>query len=119
MQCISLSTNVRKKKFDPKMTTKNYPFHRGSKKVGMMFLYGQKMPHLQTLDYTAVQLAYSSPGWSFIAYLPHKNNTVNDILPKIRLQKSEGAFSPTTVAHLDFQNSISRLHTASNLCSKT
>ncbi|KAL2869514.1 Serpin domain-containing protein [Aspergillus lucknowensis] len=75
--------------FDPKNTVKDFPFHRADRasKVDMMFHHGQHILVNQQADYTAVRLPYTCTPrseWSFIAYLPHEDISLNDIIPRLK-----------------------------------
>ncbi|KAJ0421416.1 Serpin domain-containing protein [Aspergillus carlsbadensis] len=72
--------------FDPKHTIKDHVFDT-TKRVAMMFRHREFVLVSGRPDYTAVRLPYvSTPPseWSFVAYLPKKDKSVQDILPQIR-----------------------------------
>ncbi|KAL3447694.1 Serpin domain-containing protein [Aspergillus insuetus] len=72
--------------FDPKDTVTDHVFDT-TKQVRMMFRHRDSVLASRKGDYTAVRLLYvaTPPSeWSFVAYLPKKGKSVQDILPQIR-----------------------------------
>ncbi|KAL3483496.1 Serpin domain-containing protein [Aspergillus germanicus] len=72
--------------FDPKDTVIGHVFDT-TKQVQMMFRHRDSVLVSGKGDYTAVRLPYFAPPpseWSFVAYLPKKGKSVQDILPQIR-----------------------------------
>jgi serine protease inhibitor len=82
---------VWKNQFDPRKTKKQYPFKitpESTHPVDMMFLYNSEIWCHYSKTYSAVRLPYNATSdksrMSFIAYLPHENKTLEEILPVIR-----------------------------------
>ncbi|KAL3455910.1 Serpin domain-containing protein [Aspergillus heterothallicus] len=73
------------KAFDPKHTIADYPFD-STKKVEMMFRHQDVVLVDERDTYTAVRLPYVSArdsNWAFVAYLPRKHKSIQEILPHI------------------------------------
>jgi serine protease inhibitor len=97
-----------KNKFDPRFTSKNYPFQVTDDKTrptDMMFLEGPEILLHNGEGYTAIRLPYAassnSSRMSFIAYLPNKNISLQQVIQKLRDQGIP-RFSPTKLTRLGF-----------------
>jgi serine protease inhibitor len=92
---------VWQKKFDPKNTIKDFPFHTSNhriRSVEMMFFHRQEVLISRTSAYTAVRLPYASSAssrWSFIAYLPSKGRSPTNTLQTICRDGTPRQFIPT------------------------
>lgn len=77
--------------FNKSNTVQEYPFHdsSGSSTVPMMFLKKERVLTAEGPGYTVACLPYekkspSAPSTWFMGYLPNVDQSVNDILPKLR-----------------------------------